>query len=317
MQSKVKQRKRQEADSKPGKSNGNMKEGRTQKKENTAELPTFGIDYKRIIIRCVVIIGLIIIVSFTHHENLETFASQKEEFQKKEVTIQCSSDYASEINKFPGCVPKRCGRFVSDYVVSLSEVQALMIIAQKGLGMGGSGGGASILDLHSGALSKGDTFINIYAVDKTHKVISKEDLKIYSHIKDKIKSAIVSQFGLESSSLYLTHPTFFSRITSLPAQTIHDEYWHPHVDKETYKSFHYTSLLYLTDYGHHFKGGRFVFVDKDANRTVEPKVGRLSAFTSGSENLHYVEQVTSGTRYAITVSFTCDPSQSIQDPQIP
>lgn len=34
-----------------------------------------------------------------------------------------------------------------------------------------------------------------------------------------------------------------------------------HVDKETYGSFHFTSLLYLTDYGIDFKGGSFVFVD--------------------------------------------------------
>ena len=39
------------------------------------------------------------------------------------------------------------------------------------------------------------------------------------------------------------------------------QYWHVHVDKETYGSFHFTSLLYLTDYGIDFKGGSFVFVD--------------------------------------------------------
>lgn len=44
--------------------------------------------------------------------------------------------------------------------------------------------------------------------------------------------------------------------------------------------------------------------------------GRVSAFTSGSENLHYVERVTGGTRYAITVSFTCDPKHAIEDPKL-
>ena len=38
-----------------------------------------------------------------------------------------------------------------------------------------------------------------------------------------------------------------------------------HVDKETYGSFHFTSLLYLTDYGIDFKGGSFVFVDNHDN----------------------------------------------------
>ena len=46
-----------------------------------------------------------------------------------------------------------------------------------------------------------------------------------------------------------------------------------HVDKETYGSFHFTSLLYLTDYGIDFKGGSFVFVDNHdkLNRHDIPK----------------------------------------------
>lgn len=44
--------------------------------------------------------------------------------------------------------------------------------------------------------------------------------------------------------------------------------------QETYPSFHYTSLLYLTDYGIDFTGGRFVFTDEGRNVTVEPRVGK-------------------------------------------
>jgi len=44
--------------------------------------------------------------------------------------------------------------------------------------------------------------------------------------------------------------------------------------------------------------------------------GRVSMFTSGSENLHCVEKVTSGTRYALTVSFTCDQKHAIDDPSL-
>lgn len=42
--------------------------------------------------------------------------------------------------------------------------------------------------------------------------------------------------------------------------------------------------------------------------------GRVSFFTSGSENLHHVEKVHWGTRYAITISFTCNPDHGIRDP---
>lgn len=42
--------------------------------------------------------------------------------------------------------------------------------------------------------------------------------------------------------------------------------------------------------------------------------GRVSFFTSGSENLHRVEKVRWGTRYAITIAFTCNPDHAIADP---
>jgi len=80
-------------------------------------------------------------------------------------------------------------------------------------------------------------------------------------VKDTIKNYVAEHFEIDSSGLYLTHPTFFSRLENKPAQTVHDEYWHPHIDKETYPNFHYTSLLYLTDFGEDFQGGEFVFLD--------------------------------------------------------
>jgi hypothetical protein len=158
-----------------------------------------------------------------------------------------------------GCLPNRCGRVVLDGLVSEVEVAGLLSLAKKGLAKGGSSGGASILDLHSGALSQGEKFIDVYA--KYPDLYVESDFAVYRVVKDRVKSAIAEHFGLASDSLSLSHPTFFSRITSAPAKTEHDEYWHVHVDKETYENFHYTSLLYLTDLGIDFKGGSFVFVD--------------------------------------------------------
>ena len=42
-----------------------------------------------------------------------------------------------------------------------------------------------------------------------------------------------------------------------------------------------------------------MFIDEGSklNRSIEPKDGRVSAFTSGPENRHMVEPVTGGTRY--------------------
>lgn len=94
-------------------------------------------------------------------------------------------------------------------------------------------------------------------------------------MKTKIQHAVAHNFGVDIDKIYLTKPTFFSRITNKPAITAHDEYWHPHVDKETYESFHYTSLLYLNDYEKNFEGGRFIFIDKNnVNTTIEPRKGK-------------------------------------------
>ncbi|XP_047465235.1 urotensin-2 receptor 2 isoform X2 [Mugil cephalus] len=231
----------------------------------------------------------------------ETLVSQRELVspEPRVYTVQCSEDYEN-YKRYPGCTPQKCGRAVTDGVVTREEAQVLRRLAERGLALAGSEGGASILDLHSGALSMGKQFVNIYR-----------------NVRNRIQAVIAETFGLDPALMYLTKPTFFSRINSTAAKTQHDEYWHPHIDKVTYGSFDYTSLLYLSDYGSDFSGGRFIFMDQNGNRTVEPRAGRVSFFSSGSENLHRVERVTWGTRYAITVSFTCDPAHAISDPTLP
>ena len=75
------------------------------------------------------------------------------------------------------CLPAKCGRMVTDTVVTEREGHALLALAKKGLEKGGSDGGASILDLHSGALSKGQNFVNVY---KSHPdIFRKSDFEVY------------------------------------------------------------------------------------------------------------------------------------------
>uniref|UniRef100_A0AC11CQW5 2-oxoglutarate and iron dependent oxygenase domain containing 3 n=1 Tax=Ovis aries TaxID=9940 RepID=A0AC11CQW5_SHEEP len=228
-----------------------------------------------------------------------------------------TEDYDSH-RRFEGCSPRKCGRGISDAVITRDEARRIRSIAEKGLSLGGSDGGASILDLHSGALSVGKHFVNLYRYfgDKIQTIFSEEDFQLYRDVRQKVQLAIAQAFGISASSLHLTKPTFFSRINSTEARTAHDEYWHAHVDKVTYGSFDYTSLLYLSDYLDDFGGGRFVFMEEGANKTVEPRAGRVSFFTSGSENLHRVEKVHWGTRYAITIAFTCNPDHGISDPTL-
>ncbi|XP_005407252.1 PREDICTED: 2-oxoglutarate and iron-dependent oxygenase domain-containing protein 3 isoform X2 [Chinchilla lanigera] len=245
----------------------------------------------------------------------EVLAHRGEVLEGRFIEVPCSEDYDGH-RRFEGCTPRKCGRGVTDVVISREEAERIRRVAEKGLSLGGSDGGASILDLHSGALSVGKHFVNLYRYfgDKIQAVFSEEDFQLYRDVRWKVQLTIAEAFGISASSLYLTKPTFFSRINSTEAQTAHDEYWHAHVDKVTYGSFDYTSLLYLSDYLEDFGGGRFVFMEEGANKTVEPRAGRVSFFTSGSENLHRVEKVRWGTRYAITIAFTCNPDHGIEDP---
>ncbi|KAM3846747.1 2-oxoglutarate and iron-dependent oxygenase domain-containing protein 3 [Vipera latastei] len=245
----------------------------------------------------------------------EVLAPHGESIPDKFIEVSCSEDYDSH-KRFEGCTPRKCGRGITDAIINREEAEQIRRIAERGLSLGGSDGGASILDLHSGALSLGKHFVNMYRYfnDKIHDIFTEEDFQLYHDVRLRIQQKIALAFGISSSSMYLTKPTFFSRINNSEAKTTHDEYWHPHIDKVTYGSFDYTSLLYLSDYAEDFGGGRFVFMDEGANRTVEPRAGRVSFFTSGSENLHHVEKVHWGTRYAITISFTCNPDHGIRDP---
>ena len=269
-----------------------------------------------------IILAMVYYTTKTKQEEL-LMASASEDIMgsPKGQEVVCSDDYNQDRVQFKHCAPQSCGRFVSDAIVSPTEAKHLLSLAKRGLSLGGSSGGASILDLHSGALSMDTNFVNIYKLIESkvnENIFTQNDFDVYKNVKNKIKETIAVHFGIPSKHLYLTHPTFFSRITSDSAKTVHDEYWHKHIDKQTYKSFHYTSLLYLSTFGHDFSGGRFIFVDKAMNKSIaiEPKIGRLSAFTSGSENEHFVEKVSQGIRYAITVSFTCDPKFAINDPTL-
>ncbi|XP_074081315.1 2-oxoglutarate and iron-dependent oxygenase domain-containing protein 3 [Macrotis lagotis] len=245
----------------------------------------------------------------------EVLAHHNEILHNRFIEVTCSEDYDSH-KRFEGCTPRKCGRGITDIVITREEAEQLRRIAEKGLSLGGSEGGASILDLHSGALSFGKHFVNLYRYfgAKIQDIFSEEDFQLYRDVRQKIQHTIGQAFDINISSMYLTKPTFFSRINSTEAKTTHDEYWHPHIDKITYGSFDYTSLLYLSDYMEDFGGGRFVFMEEGLNKTVEPRAGRVSFFTSGSENLHRVEKVHWGTRYAITISFTCNPDHGIGDP---
>ncbi|XP_050301862.1 2-oxoglutarate and iron-dependent oxygenase domain-containing protein 3-like [Anthonomus grandis grandis] len=276
---------------------------------------------QRIFSRIVVVISVLTYAWFfspTQNNKKETaLALQGYVYQSRGQSVKCDRAYLEDINKYPGCIPKKCARMINDEIVTQSEADILLWFAKRAMSFAKPKGGVTIMDLHSGALTYEDSFINIYKTSEQGFVTTR-DLFIYRDVRNKIQKSIALAFNLDVTKLYLTHPTFFSRMTNKEPQNIHDEYWHPHVDKDTYDSFHYTSLLYLSDHNIDFVGGRFIYQDNlqnpKENVTVEPRKGRVSFFTSGAENPHFVERVTEGERYAITISFTCDETKKIADP---
>lgn len=112
-----------------------------------------------------------------------------------------------------------------------------------------------------------------------------------------------------------------------------------HTDEATHTGYHYSCVIYLSNQGEDFQGGNFVFNDprpesaekqdlshlgleeqiRQSGRELKPfhpSKGAAVIFSSGWENMHEVEKITSGTRYAVPCFFTtCPvPTEAYQPP---
>jgi hypothetical protein len=225
----------------------------------------------------------------------------------------------------PQCAPAACARVVRDGFASPEEVAVLASLVRDATRLGRGAGGATVFDPVSGALSRGQQFIDAYAVCKAVRKdnkdksavpagcpVSAEALRVYARVAARIRAQVTEVFRIPSPP-QLTAPSFVSMLTAADAVTEHDEYWHEHVDRRQYGSFEYTALLYLSEGGgKDFEGGEFTFVDAGVERdVVVPRPGRLLLFTSGGENAHRVRQVRNGTRLAMTIAFTCDQDRAL------
>lgn len=90
-------------------------------------------------------------------------------------------------------------------------------------------------------------------------------------------------------------------------------YWLPHIDKITNKKYDYSAVLFLNTSDPEFEGGKFTFMDPDADRVISPVAGRLITFTSGFENPHRIEKVTSGKGYTLNCWFTTDQTLAVPE----
>lgn len=83
-----------------------------------------------------------------------------------------------------------------------------------------------------------------------------------------------------------------------------------HADESSFSCFHYSCVMYLSTQHEDFEGGTFAFNDPSADEgdnrvltALSPTSGSAVIFSSGWENMHEVEPLISGTRFAVPVFF--------------
>ena len=204
--------------------------------------------------------------------------------------VPCSAQYTEPApdgrtpKQHPQCTPEQCKRVVVDGFVTPEENAALLAIAEKGFAFSSDSaatGGPTIMDINSGYVRDQDGLINMYAPDQqlppsdgtaaakhdrfgaTPVQFDEAEYALYKRTIQRIRQRIIDEFEL--GELYFTAPTFITREvgngTHWAPKSMHDEYWHPHVDKNNTAHYDFSGLLYLNDHGLDYSGGMFAFLD--------------------------------------------------------
>ena len=128
---------------------------------------------------------------------------------------------------------------------------------------------------------------------------------LYVRLVERVRRTVAHEYGLALSSV-VPRQTFISRIHG----KADEERQSLHADECSFGQFHYSSVLYLSTLHDDFEGGRFVFSDRIGNghdgrllSPLEPASGSAVIFSSGWENMHYVEPLAGGTRLAVPIFF--------------
>lgn len=171
---------------------------------------------------------------------------------------------------------------------------------------------SATFDLITRRISNGDVDTVVAADSEQYKnIFSHDHLLAFKLAKSKVLQSLGERFEINRANVHLAAPIYFSKLTNMT----HVDYSEKQVVREAHPSAFYTTTIYLGDFGKDFKGGRMVFIDDPSTNksisTVEPRVGRIMGFTAGAENIHYLERVSRGAQYTLTMQFTCQESESI------
>lgn len=264
--------------------------------------------------RFVIILAVVVIIYVSSLNSKERkFARQREVLPFRFQPLRCQA----KGDTFRGCTPKTCGRYVSDNLISDDEVKLLLSFAKSGFDLlDGAAEESAIFDLR-GQLSNGRTEMDVRKEQTTEvigQVFSHDHLMAVKLLKNRLLQSLADRFDVSRKSVHLAAPLFFSKLTNVS----HLEYSAHRITKDTHPEVFYTTVVQLRDHGKDFKGGRMVFIDDPPNNksitSVEARTGRILGYTSGRENLHYIEPVVVGTLYQLTFKFTCNEAASANDP---
>ncbi|XP_043935544.1 prolyl 3-hydroxylase 3 [Protopterus annectens] len=215
---------------------------------------------------------------------------------------------------FDSAALKGSQRVVMDGVLSDSECTQLLELATTG---GGEG--------HQGRRSPhtpNERFSAITVLKALklalQQAVAWDGALVYHTVTEKVRLLVESYFNTQNP-LYFSFTQLICRTAAEGKQENRSDLSHAvHADNcildpeekkcwrepPAYVFRDYSAFLYLND---NYEGGDFFFTDLDAKTVtaeVRPKCGRLVAFSSGGENPHGVQAVTSGQRCAIAMWFT-------------
>jgi len=295
-------------------------------------------------------IGLLLQTATATAPSSSTFRLSAEKSPDRRWKTPCSAQYEEAGTdgepgvKRRGCTPLpggMCDRVLLDDFISAEEVASLRMIAEKGMARSGAASrlGPTIMDVNSGWVLPAGAYqpVSIY---NNGPLYSSAEYDLYRDVTQRLKRMLEHVFELDAGSddagVFFTAPTFITREAegvvagtgaAWQPSTMHDEYWHPHVDKNNTAHYDYSGLVYLSTQGEDFDGGELEFYDHGhldcsafvdpvapgpcvpvgpPSLVVAPRAGRAVVFGSGRENPHRVRRVSAGTRYVLSFWFTCD-----------
>jgi hypothetical protein len=159
----------------------------------------------------------------------------------------------------------------------------------------------------------------------------------FTRLIERVRRTIAIEYGLDLSTilpLQAYSRKYVAGTTQQGGGGGEGDFVTLHTDEATHDGYHYSCVLYLSTSGVDFEGGAFVFNDpaKDAAEAkqtemesrhlsieeqmrrsgrkldpINPSRGNAVIFSSGWENMHEVEKITSGVRYAVPCFFTTCP----------